>query len=97
MKAIDFATRFTAALMGSPASLHENAILCAMAAGLDNRMDIATQLQSSPGTVATALHKLTKRGLTQSHSWLDDGTPLYRLTDTGRTHVATLLSFLNKH
>lgn len=96
MQAIDFATRLAASLLTTPASLAESAVLFALAAGLDTADDIAHTIGLSAAATRTHLHKLTQRSLTESASWTADGTPIYRLSHTGRDLIRTTLSFLDK-
>lgn len=90
MTAIDFATHLAKAFLTAELSQHESATLIAIAAGLDTARDIARFLDQSTTAIHSAIAKLTKRKLIHPATWLDDGTPVYRLTpegkDTLRTH-----------
>ena len=97
MNAIDFATRLTANLLHTPNHTPiQNGILLALAAGLDCATDIATTLHTTPSTTALNLHRLAKIGHCQAQNYLEDGTPLYTLTPTGRQHIRhNLINFLH--
>lgn len=75
MKAIDFAMRLMRACLNNPTSLMENAVLFAIAAGLDHKDDIARELRHNPGAVSTCLHRLAKGDYIASTTWHEDGSP----------------------
>ena len=93
MKAIDFATHLMRACLNNPTSLLENAVLFAIAAGLDHKLDITLELSHNPGAVATCLKRLVKNGYIEVRTWADDGTPLYSLSLDGKTYLSKFFDF----
>lgn len=87
MKAIDFATHLARAILTAKLSLHESATLIAIAAGLELANDIARQLDQPRTGIHNSIHSLTKRNLIHPATWLDDGTPVYRLTPAGKNLI----------
>lgn len=88
MTAIDFATHLAKAILTADLSMHESATLFCLAAGLDTAGDTSRQLDQPRNTISTALNKLTQKGLARPATWLDDGTPVYRLTPAGKELLA---------
>lgn len=93
MKAIDFAMRLMRACLNNPTSLMENAVLFAIAAGLDHKDDIARELRHNPGAVSTCLHRLAKGDYIACTTWHEDGSPLYRLTTGGKAYLTHFFNF----
>ena len=96
MKAIDFATRLMRACLNNPTSLMENAVLFAIAAGLDHKNDLARELQQTTSPIVTCLHRLAKKGYLTTTTWAEDGAPLYHLTPAGKAYLSQFFNF-NQH
>lgn len=95
MNAIDYAARLSASFLKNHTSLLESACLCAIAAGLEEMVDLANFLDTTPAVVTRSLKRLIRYGYVINSPLATDAEGVtYRLSKPGRDYLRHLLAFL---